>query len=84
MDKDCPRHEDWLKNHEKRIGAMEQTDVLHGEQIKQLCKQLEDLVCWIRALIKVLIMAGIGIIAWFIQQIGTWLFEVIAKGVCRL
>lgn len=68
----CDRHEEvvtQVKDHEVRIHNLEISDATMGENLKNLTKQLENLVGWIKALVISMLATGGGFIIWYIQSL---------------
>ena len=69
----CDRHSEvtgQLKIHEERITALEISDAKQREQIKNLCKELQNLTSWIKALVVTIIGSLVTFFIWYIQTIG--------------
>lgn len=58
-----------LKDHEKRIGALERSDAEMFVKIEALVEKLDQLVSMIKALIFSIITVGVGFIIWYIQSL---------------
>jgi hypothetical protein len=56
-----------LRDHEKRIVKLEKTDAEFTIKFDHLCKQLEQLTSWIKALVVSIISSGVGFVIWYIQ-----------------
>ncbi len=68
----CELHgevKDTLRDHEKRIVKLEKTDAEFTIKFDHLCKQLEQLTSWIKALVAAIISSGIGFVIWYIQSL---------------
>jgi hypothetical protein len=68
----CELHgevKDTLRDHEKRIVKLEKTDAEFTIKFGNLCKQLEQLTSWIKALVLAILTSGIGFFIWYVQNI---------------
>jgi hypothetical protein len=68
----CGLHEemkDQLRDHERRIVALEKTDAEFAIRFENLCEKIENLTGWIKALVVTLITSGVGFIIWYIQSL---------------
>ena len=68
----CGMHEEikeQLKDHEKRIVALERTDAEFAIRLDNLLEKIESLTCWIKGLVFSIIATGIGFIIWYIQSL---------------
>ena len=68
----CELHgevKDTLRDHEKRIVKLEKTDAEFTIKFDNLCKQLEQLTSWVKALVVSIIGTGVGFIIWYIQSL---------------
>ncbi|MDD4780329.1 MAG: hypothetical protein PHT02_06975 [Tissierellia bacterium] len=72
----CDFHEDMketVHDHEKRIEFLEKKDAGNDVRIENLCKQLENLTGWVKALVISLVTSlltcGGGFIIWYIQSL---------------
>lgn len=62
-------HDDKLKEHGKRLDKIEQDGAEFRVHIKNLCKKIDDLTSWIKALVLALIGAFGSFVIWYIQNI---------------
>ena len=68
----CPTHEDLrdqLRDHEKRIIALEKADAEFAIRLQNLIEKIDSLTSWIKALVISIIGTGIGFIIWYIQSL---------------
>ncbi|MBO8136817.1 MAG: hemolysin XhlA family protein [Desulfotomaculum sp.] len=69
----CDAHEEMkeqLRDHERRIAKLEKTDAEFAVRLENLCKKLEELTSWMKALVIALISATGGFFIWYVQQLG--------------
>jgi len=68
----CPTHEelkDQLKDHEKRIVALEKANAEFAIRLQNLIEKIDSLTGWIKALVVSIIGTGVGFIIWYIQSL---------------
>ena len=68
----CPAHgevKDQLRDHEKRIVALEKSDAEFAIRLQNLIEKIENLTGWIKALVVSIITTGVGFIIWYIQSL---------------
>lgn len=68
----CELHEDMresIKDHEKRIAFLEKSDAEFAVRLENLCKKLDELTGWIKALVIAIITAGGGFFVWYVQSL---------------
>jgi len=68
----CGAHEEireQLKDHEKRIVALEKADAEFVIRLDNLVEKIEGLTGWIKALVCSIIATGVGFIVWYIQSL---------------
>ena len=68
----CPTHEelkDQLRDHEKRIVALEKSDAEFAIRLQNLIEKIDSLTGWIKALVVSIISTGVGFIIWYIQSL---------------
>lgn len=68
----CELHaevKDQLRDHEKRIVKLEKTDAEFTIKLDHLCKQLEQLTSWIKALVLAIFGTSLGFLVWYIQSL---------------
>ena len=68
----CSVHEDLrdqLRDHEKRIVALEKTDAEFAIRLQNLIEKIESLTGWIKALVVSIVTTGVGFIIWYIQSL---------------
>ena len=68
----CMVHEDvrdQLRDHEKRIVALEKADAEFAIRLQNLIEKIESLTGWIKALVISIIGTGVGFIIWYIQSL---------------
>lgn len=63
------RTEKRLNDHSERIRTLEKSDAQNGVIIQQLCKKMDSLINWIKALIIAMLGVGGGFIIWYIQSL---------------
>jgi len=71
----CPTHEEireQLRDHEKRIIALEKADAEFAIRLQNLIEKIDSLTSWIKALVIRIIGTGIGFIIWYIQSLPRW------------
>ena len=68
----CTAHEDMrdqLREHEKRIIALEKSDAEFAIRLQNLIEKIESLTGWIKALVVSIVTTGVGFIIWYIQSL---------------
>ena len=68
----CSVHEDvrdQLRDHEKRIVALEKADAEFAIRLQNLIEKIESLTGWIKALVVSIVGTGVGFIIWYIQSL---------------
>lgn len=68
----CSVHEelrDQLRDHEKRIVALEKSDAEFAIKLQNLVEKIDGLTNWIKALVVSIITTGVGFIIWYIQSL---------------
>lgn len=68
----CSVHEevkDQLRDHEKRIIALEKADAEFAIRLQNLIEKIDSLTGWIKALVVSIITTGVGFIIWYIQSL---------------
>ena len=68
----CEMHKEMreqVKDHEKRIAALEKSDAEFAIRLENLIKKIDDLTGWIKALVVTLITSGVGFVIWYIQSL---------------
>ena len=68
----CSMHEemkDQLRDHEKRIVALEKSDAEFAIRLQHLIEKIDSLTGWIKALVVSIVGTGIGFIIWYIQSL---------------
>ena len=68
----CMMHEevkDQLRDHEKRIIALEKADAEFAIRLQNLIEKIDNLTGWIKALVISIITTGVGFIIWYIQSL---------------
>lgn len=58
-----------LNDHSDRIRALETSAARNGVIITELCKKMDSLINWIKALIVTLITGSGGFIIWYIKSL---------------
>ncbi len=72
MNNVCAAHEeirDQLRDHEKRIIALEKADAEFAIRLQNLIEKIDSLTGWIKALVVSIITTGVGFIIWYIQSL---------------
>ena len=68
----CAAHaeiRDQLRDHEKRIIALEKADAEFAIRLQNLIEKIDNLTGWIKALVVSIIGTGVGFIIWYIQSL---------------
>ncbi len=68
----CVAHEEvkeQLRDHEKRIVALEKADAEFAIRLQNLIEKIENLTGWIKALVVSIVGTGVGFIIWYIQSL---------------
>jgi len=58
-----------LKDHEKRIVALEKTNAEFAIRLDNLLEKIDNLTSWIKALVVSIVGTGVGFIIWYIQSL---------------
>lgn len=58
-----------VRDHEKRIVALEKTDAEFAIRLENLVQKLEELTGWLKALVIAIIGTFGGFIIWYIQSL---------------
>ena len=72
MNNVCAAHEEvreQLRDHEKRIVALEKADAEFAIRLQNLIEKIENLTGWIKALVVSIITTGVGFFIWYIQSL---------------
>jgi len=72
MNNVCTVHQevkDQLRDHEKRIIALEKADAEFAIKLQNLIEKIDSLTGWIKALVISIIGTGVGFIIWYIQSL---------------
>jgi|BioPla2DNA2_1021312.scaffolds.fasta_scaffold161544_1 phage host-nuclease inhibitor protein Gam len=62
-------HDDLLREHDRRLDKIEQDAVEFKVHIKNLCKKINELTNWIKALVGTIVAISLGFIIWYIQSL---------------
>ena len=62
-------HDNTLKEHGKRLDRIEQESAEFRVHIKNLCKKIDELTSWLKALVIAIIGSFGGFIIWYIQSL---------------
>lgn len=62
-------HDKKLEEHDRRLDKIEQDSVEFRVQIENLCKKLDELTGWIKALVLAMIGTFGGFVIWYIQNL---------------
>jgi len=68
----CEMHKElteMVKDHERRIVALEKTDAELMIRFENLAEKIDSLTGWIKALVISIITTGVGFILWYIQSL---------------
>ena len=69
---ECTMHEefkDQLRDHERRIVALEKSDAEFAIRLQNLIEKIDSLTDWIKALVVSTVGTGVGFIIWYIQSL---------------
>jgi hypothetical protein len=72
MNNVCAAHQEvkeQLRDHEKRIIALERADAEFAIRLQNLIEKIDSLTGWIKALVISIIGTGVGFIIWYIQSL---------------
>ena len=72
MNNVCTVHQevkDQLRDHEKRIIALEKADAEFAIRLQNLIEKIDSLTSWIKALVISIVGTGVGFIIWYIQSL---------------
>ena len=72
MNNVCAAHQEvkeQLRDHEKRIIALEKADAEFAIRLQNLIEKIDSLTGWIKALVVSIITTGVGFIIWYIQSL---------------
>lgn len=58
-----------VKDHERRIVALEKADAEFAIRLENLVEKIESLTSWIKALVVSIVGTGVGFIIWYIQSL---------------
>ncbi len=58
-----------VKDHERRIVALEKADAEFAIRLENLLEKIENLTSWIKALVVSIVGTGVGFIIWYIQSL---------------
>ncbi len=62
-------HDEQLKEHGRRLDKIEQESAEFRVHIQNLCKKIDELTGWLKALVLAMIGAFGGFIIWYIQNL---------------
>lgn len=62
-------HDNTLKEHGKRLDRIEQESAEFRVNIKNLCKKIDELTGWLKALVLTILGTFGGFIIWYIQNL---------------
>ena len=62
-------HDEMIKEHGKRLDKIEQDSAEFRVHIKNLCKKIDELTNWLKALILAMIGTFGGFVIWYIQNL---------------
>ena len=72
MNNVCAAHQEvkeQLRDHEKRIVALEKADAEFAIRLQNLIEKIDSLTSWIKALVVSIISTGVGFVIWYIQSL---------------
>jgi len=72
MNNVCAAHQevkDQLRDHEKRIVALEKANAEFAIRLQNLIEKIDSLTSWIKALVVSIVGTGVGFIIWYIQSL---------------
>lgn len=72
MNNVCAAHQevkDQLRDHEKRIVALEKANAEFAIRLQNLIEKIDSLTGWIKALVISIVGTGVGFIIWYIQSL---------------
>lgn len=58
-----------VKEHERRIVALEKADAEFAIRLENLVEKIESLTSWIKALVLSILGTGVGFVIWYIQSL---------------
>ena len=58
-----------VKEHERRIVALEKADAEFAIRLENLVEKIESLTSWIKALVISILGTGVGFVIWYIQSL---------------
>ena len=58
-----------LKDHERRIVALEKKDAEFAIRLDNLLEKIESLTTWIKGLVFSIVTTGVGFVIWYIQSL---------------
>lgn len=62
-------HDEAIREHDRRLDKIEQETAEFRVHIKNLCKKIDELTGWIKALILAIVGTAGGFIIWYIQSL---------------
>lgn len=68
----CVAHEEireQLRDHEKRVVALEKSDAEFAIRLQNLIEKIDSLTGWIKALVVSIISTGVSFVIWYIQSL---------------
>ena len=68
----CNLHEEIresMRDHERRIALLEKSDAEFAVRLENLCKKLDELTGWIKALVIAIVTTGVGFFVWYVQSL---------------
>ena len=72
MNNVCAAHQevkDQLRDHEKRIVALEKANAEFAIRLQNLIEKIDSLTGWIKALVISIVGTGVGFIIWYVQSL---------------
>jgi len=60
---------DTVRDHERRIVALEKADAEFAIRLQNLLEKIESLTSWIKALTISIVTSGVGFFIWYIQSL---------------
>ena len=62
-------HDDMLKEHGRRLDRIEQESAEFRVHIENLCRKIDELTGWLKALVLAIIGTFGGFVIWYIQSL---------------
>lgn len=62
-------HDEAIREHDRRLDKIEQETAEFRVHIKNLCKKIDELTGWIKALVLAIVGTSVGFLIWYIQSL---------------